>query len=190
MGNWAVVGTLAHMRLFGVLVEVDGKPQNRWTLSPPLRQIDFEDCRAETADGAGWELLLPLLGWSEEARSALRSVASLAGLNIGNLDANALVRPGEDLGGVSDQIWIQTHAIARALKIRPPRRDLASVRSFNALHGPTFLSNRHELVRNIGRPKKVDRSSLEVPEFHEAGVRARVLADFRNNSRPTRRVLE
>ena len=184
--RWSVVGRGAHARLFGLLRELRGEPQQHWTLSPPLRRIDFDTGRAETEDGTQWALLLPLLLWSEEARSALRAVASIAGLGVADLDENACVLPGENLGGVSDQAWIQAHAIARALKIRPPQRDLLSVRSFNALHGPTYLANRQDLVSKIGRPGHVDRSKIEVPEFNEAYARARVMADFRNRPPPKR----
>jgi len=186
--SWSVVGKGAYARLLGILREQAGEPQDRWVLSPPLRRIDFEACRAETEGGTRWELLLPMRMWSDEARSALRAHAALAGLNVADLETNALVRPDENLGGVSDQAWIRTQAIARALQIRPPQRDVASVQSFNALHGPAFMSNRLELVCKLARPTPLDRSRIEIPEFREADVRARVSTDFRSRPRPMRRV--
>lgn len=162
MEQWTVLGSLGQPRLFGILREAEGEPQDHWTLSALLTSIDFKTRRAETVDGISWELWSGLTHWCREARSALRALANLNGLEAGDLHAKALVRPGENLGGVSDEIWIRSKMMARVMGVPDPSRDLATVQAFNKTYGPTFLADRASLLRERDRSTESSRRDAKI----------------------------
>jgi len=180
--NWSVVGRGADARLFGLLRERCGELQCRWFLSEQLALIDFRTRRAETVDGAAWELWTPLLFWPGEARTALRVLAERADLAVSELDANAMVREGEDLGDVSDAIAFRASEMARVMGVIPPRRNMASIQEFNRKHGATYLSNRERLLRERDQETVSDRRDAKImswSRFGMPGVRRQRRARFK-----------
>jgi hypothetical protein len=121
-----------------------------WALTAPVTMVSTNQLWAKTETGTVYSLLQPMTSWPDDARSALRAFATHRGWPDLELPVQAWLRPGEELGGVSDLHWASLAKMARALGLDLPYRRVGAVQAFLEQHQTRYMRLSEEWQRTKG----------------------------------------